>query len=287
MKRRLLCVLAAVSSAVSLTGMDWPSSDGRLIENFGMNNGGRPVIGDTFLAQGDVYSADPGEILFNNQEDDGGTFISPLGNWVACDHGDGYISIYARLSELSTEALPERVDKGVTIGKAGKSGWSSGGGFHFSFFDRRERQWINPIVILNSMPDTIAPSIQSIKLKDSSGKLYDLSSQRLIRQGLYSVLVQASDRIDISNAALAPFCITTSLNGVEAGRLELETFSARDGGLLIYSNGLVPVTQIYGSAPALEAAGNVSFSRGQARLDLGVLDFAGNARNASFNLFIE
>jgi hypothetical protein len=42
----------------------------------------------------------------------------------------------------------------------------------------------------------------------------------------------------------SPHRIVTSINGAEAGLLNLEAISARDGILMVYRNGLVPAKQI-------------------------------------------
>ena len=288
--RRRLLAAAAVFALCALPwaqAMDWPTTDGREIKNFGMNEAGMPLLGDVFIAESDVYSADPGETLFWSESGGAENFISPLGNWAAIDHGDNYVSVYARLAELPAAGLPARIEKGATLAKAGRSGWTARSGFYFSFYDRRERQWVNPVVILNPLPDTIAPQIHSVRLKNSAGQVFDLAQTRTIKQGRYRVIVYASDRSETSSAAVAPFRIVCSLNGVEIGRFDLDALSARDGSLLIHRNGLVPASEIYAPQPAVEAGGDVSFARGQAGLDISVQDFARNTRNASFRIFVE
>jgi hypothetical protein len=67
-----------------------------------------------------------------------------------------------------------------------------------------------------------------------------------------------------------------SVNGTETGRLRFENFTARDGMLMAYRNGLVPVKQIYAHYPAYEL-GEISFSRGQARLEIIVQNIQGTS----------
>lgn len=309
---------------VYLGAMDWPSSNGRLAANFGTGDGGLPIYGNIFNAEGDVYTADPGDLLFYSSEETSSentaqTFVAPLGNWAAVDHGDGVISVYARLGDLLASghlasgqdaALKEaalkkaesentadkdiahkntggKLEKGENLAHAGKSGWSERNGFLFAFYDRYERQWINPVRILSSMADTIPPSLQSVKLKNSSGQIFDLAQTRTLRQGSYTVMVSAVDRAETADGNLTPFRIVCTLNGTETGRLEMEAIIARDGEFLIYRNGLISLRQVYSGYPSLEAAGGVSFTRGQVTLDVSVQDFAGNARNSSYRIYIE
>lgn len=280
-------VLAAGFFAAGLSAIDWPTSNGKIAENFGKSRDEYPRLGITFNADGDVYSVAPGEILFHYEEISAGNFISPLGNWVACDQGDGYISIYAKIDNPIAGGLPERIDRGVTLGSAGRSGYASKDGFYFSFFDRQERRRINPRVLLNPLTDTIPPSITSVKLKDSEGRLYELSQIRSIKQGRYAIVLNSTDRSEITSDPVAPFRVVSMLNGTEVGRVELESFGARDGVLLIYRNGLMPAERVYGASAGMEVAGDVALSRGQISLDISVQDFSGNARNVSYRLYVE
>jgi hypothetical protein len=70
------------------------------------------------------------------------------------------------------------------------------------------------------------------------------------------------------------------------GVLNFETYSVRDGSLMIYKNGLVPARDIYAPYPAYEI-GEVSFTRGQASLEVIAQDISGNTRNAVYRLMVE
>jgi hypothetical protein len=274
---------AAVVTA--LNAMDWPNSEGRQIRNFGMNDDGFPCLGDDFSAKGDIRAVDSGEILFFYIEEDSGNFVSPLGNWIALNHNNDLVSVYGRLGDVFTET--KDIFKDDVIAEAGQSGWSNREGYYFSFFDKRIKQWINPVVVLNSLKDTIPPVVQFVKLKSASGQIVDLSQTKAIKQRRYSIIVQASDRSEAALNAIAPFRIVSSFNGVEIGRLEMETFSARDGSLMIYRNGLLPARQIYEYSPSFEVAGDIPFIQGQAMLDVTVEDFYGNKRKTIYRLAIE
>jgi hypothetical protein len=202
------------------------------------------------------------------------------------DHGDGLLSIYARLGQLNG-IIPVQLNNSSIIAKSGVSGWSLTGGYYFMIFDKKERRWVNPSLVIPSPPDTRQPVIQSVRLKDDEGQEFDLANVRTIRQGRYTIIVNARDiRLGTSEPPLMPRRIICSVNGIETGFLAFETFSARDGVLLTFRNGLVPVSQIYSPAPSVEA-GEAWLTRGQATLEIIVQDASGNARNATYRLFIE
>ena len=274
--------------------MDWPSAAGVIKKNFGWNDGGLPHLGVSFEDEGPLGAAEEGELLYRRREDDTASRLpSPLGSWAAIDHGDGIISIYSRFDNggPSDNKLPEaasgKLEKGSLIGESGMSGWSSGKGFYFQLFDRKEKRWINPAMIIRPPEDTRPPSIVSVRLRDEQGKLIDPSQTRNLGQGRYIILVDAVDTMRLPNeSSLAPYRIICSLNGSEAAVLNFETYSARDGALMVYRNGLVPVRQVYAPYPAYEIA-DVWFSRGQTTLEIIAQDIAGNARNVVYRLVVE
>ena len=270
----------------NLFPMDWPST-GRIVQNFGLNDRGMPILGASFEGTGPVNASDNGELLYIRREGDIASRLpSPLGSWLAIDHGEGIISIYSRFNLSTDFTIPNRVSRGMTLGNSGLTGWSNQSGVYFQLFDRRERRWINPSLIVSS-PDTRAPLIHSVYLRNPEGSLINPSQTSVISQGLYVIIINTDDtRTNVNDVPLAPFRITCIVNGSEAGSLSFQTYSARDGTLLVNRNGLSPVRQVYARAPAYEAA-EIWFSRGQTTLEIIVQDIAGNTRNVSYRLMIE
>jgi hypothetical protein len=271
-----------------LYGMDWPSPDADLIQNFGWNDNGRPRLGAVFAAGGSLRAAERGELLFVRRKNDAASGLpAPLGDWIAIDHGDGLISIYSRFENRETGRIPNDIGKNTPLGTAGISGWSNQEGFYFSLFDRKERRWVNPSMIITPFRDTTAPVIQSVKLKNAGGEFFDPALTRNISQGRYTVSVQAADTLDAAGIhPLAPHRIVCSVNGSEIGSLNFETYSTRDGVLMVYRNGLMPVKQVYAPYPAFEV-GEVWLNRGQVSLEIIAQDIAGNSRSVLYRLTIE
>ena len=263
--------------------MEWPSSDGAIQKNFGWNNEGQPVLGASFGSQGDVRAADYGELLFQNDGNGASRLPSPLGSWTALDHGGGIIGIYSRMGPMNRQ-IPDIVYASDVIGGSGISGWSNQAGFYFSLFDRKERRWINPEMIINQSPDPRPPVIQAVLLRDSEGRLFNLAQTGTISQGRYTIIAETAQIIQ--GQSLAPFRIICSINGIEAGGLNFETYSARDGVLMVYRNGLVPVRQVYAPYPAFEL-GSTGFTRGQITLDIIAQDAGGNSSNITRRFTVE
>ena len=271
-----------------LFSMDWPSASGVMKRNFGWNNNALPHLGVFFEAEGALSAVEDGELLFRRREGDTASRLpSPLGSWLALDHGDGIISIYSRFEKNFSPALPDRIEKGRLLGESGISGWSSQKGLYFQLFDRKERRWINPAMIITPPEDTRPPVILSVRLRDAQGQLLDPSVTKNLSQGRYFIIVDTYDTMRLPNESpLAPYRIICSLNGGETGGLNFETYSVRNGSLMVYRNGLVPVWQVYAPVPGYEVA-EVWLSRGQTTLEIIAQDIAGNARNVVYRLTVE
>jgi len=273
----MICVCPSAFS------MEWPVTNGIIEKNFGWNDGGQPVLGIVYRTEEPISAAEQGELLFEG----GGSasrMPSPLGTWTAIDHGGGIIGVYSRMRSTPEPAESERersiiniVERSTIIGEPGTTGWSGSRGLYFSLYDRREKRWINPVMIISPLPDTRAPTILSVKLRNQEGRLFELANGSVIPQGRYSILVDASQVIR-DRPPLAPFRINCSVNGVETGRLNFETYSARDGTLLVYRNGLVPVREIYSMYPSYEL-GTAVFTRGQVTMEVITQDAANNLRS--------
>jgi hypothetical protein len=276
-----------------LAAMNWPSETAVMVRNFGSNDRGRPALGMIFAGDTNVLAAEKGEIIFAHNKDD--TFSrlpSPLGAWKAVDHGDGLITIYSRYADDADDAknIPEgektitltSVQKQQPIAVSGISGWASQKGFYFQVYDRRDRSWINPAMIITPQKETRPLQILSVELLNAQGVPVRSS---VINQGRYTVVVNSNVLAAARGTFFAPQRIVCSINGAETGSLNFEAFSARDGVLMVFRNGLVPAKQVYSNFPAFEAA-NVFLSRGQANLEIIVQDINGNSRSYVSRMFV-
>jgi hypothetical protein len=284
---RIVSAAALFALAALVYGMDWPAQEGLMSRNFGWNDHGRPTTGVSFETESPVRAADAGEILFYNDPESSASRIpSPLGAWIALDHGDGLVSIYSRLDDRQLPESLSLVEKDTVIAASGQSGWSGAEGFSFSIFDRRERRWVNPVMIVAPLPDTQPPAILEATLRNANG-VVNLAQTKAISQGRYIVAVEVSDtREDNGGRPLAPFRIGCSLNGVELAALSFETFSVRDGIAMAYRNSLAPAREVYAPYPAFEV-GDIAFTRGRVTLEITALDGAQNLRSVTYQIQVD
>jgi hypothetical protein len=268
--------------------MDWPVEGAALYRNFGWNEGGRPLLGAIFEGEGPVFTSEEGELLYRRRLGDKASRLpAPLGSWIAVDHEDGIVSIYGRLEDQPHAQIPPVLRKDYPLASMGQSGYAEKRGVYFSLFDRRERRWVNPAMIVPPLEDTRPPLIQIVRLRNASGLLIDPAVTRTISQGRYTVTVGAVDTLNLPEEyPLAPHRLICSVNGGEIGTLSFETCSARNGTLLVNRNGPVPAREVYAPFPGFEV-GELWLTRGQAALELIAQDMAGNTRSVVFRLQVE
>jgi len=285
-----------------LPAMNWPSETAVIVRNFGSNDRGKPSLGMVFTGNTQVLAAETGEVIFtHNMNDTVSRLPSPFGAWTAVDHSDGLITIYSRYKDNAADiqnsqnsqgsqsshsgdekAAQVNVQKQEPVAVSGISGWSSQNGFYFQVYDRRERRWINPAMLVTPQKETRPPQILSVELFNAQGLPVRTS---VINQGRYTVIVNSNILAAARGTLFAPQRIVCSINGAEAGSLNFEAFSARDGVLMVSRNGLVPAKQVYSNFPAFEAA-NVFLSRGQANLEVIVQDINGNSRSYVSRMYV-
>ncbi len=100
---------------------------------------GHPGIDLSAPSGSAVYAADTGLVIF------AGWTGSGYGNAILIDHGNGFQTLYAHLSQVSI-ACAARVEKGQLIGLSGSTGNSTGPHLHFEV--RVPGGYINPLSVL-------------------------------------------------------------------------------------------------------------------------------------------
>jgi hypothetical protein len=284
---RITAVTAAwlLLAGARLSAFDLPAPDAAALRAFGENDGGRPLLGGAFRAGGPLSPMEQGEVVFSRQaRAPASRFTAPLGNMTAVEHADGILGVYARTGGLKADTAP-LVEADAALADAGVSGWSGTAGFYLAVFDRKERRWVNPALLLPSVPDAGPPPIRAVMLRGADGRLIDLADVRTVRRGTYSVLVRLTDAsASAGGKAAAPRRIVCSVSGVGAAALNIETFAAADGMLTALRGVPVPVSRVYAFPPYIEAA-EVVLGRGRATLE--VTSEAAVPRRAVYSLLVE
>ena len=276
--------------AFCVFAIDWPVREGTLAANFGTSDGGIPLLGDSIAAAGSINPVDVGELVFVHDPDNPALrFPSPLGSWMALDHGDNMIGIYSRYEDRRGAPVPTMMETGTVLASVGRTGWAEQDGLYFAFFDRRERRWVNPSLIISGfisrVEDTVPPVIRQVELRTMAGTSINPAVVQNLSQGLYTIYADVWDTFEAGGQPAAPNRITCSINGIETGVLSFETLVSRDGKRMVYRNGMVQAAQVYD--PRGFGLGELRLTRGQAVLVIEARDMAGNTRSVTYRLTID
>ncbi len=116
--------MASRSASVSNSGMIWPTTATRISSYFGPRSGGFHTGLDIDGNTGDpVWAAKSGVVTQAG-------YRGSYGYCVTIDHGNGLISMYAHLSEVTTKEGVQ-INIGEPVGLEGSTGNSSGSHLHF------------------------------------------------------------------------------------------------------------------------------------------------------------
>jgi murein DD-endopeptidase MepM/ murein hydrolase activator NlpD len=125
-----------VTRDASATGFIWPVI-GPITSQFGPSHPLGIDIGAPYVP---IAAAAAGQVVFV-----GGDPCCSYGNYIEIDHGDGYSTRYAHLSEFKV-SLGDHVEQGQIIGISGTTGHSTGPHLHFEL--RRNGEVVNPMLFL-------------------------------------------------------------------------------------------------------------------------------------------
>jgi murein DD-endopeptidase MepM/ murein hydrolase activator NlpD len=118
-------------------GFIWPVA-GKILSRFGAGSAGKVNDGINIAAtKGTVVSAAAdGVVVYSGNE------IGVFGGLVLVDHGDGWITAYGHLAQLSV-IRGNRIKKGQAIGTVGDTGYVTQPQLHFEI--RKDRKPIDPL----------------------------------------------------------------------------------------------------------------------------------------------
>ncbi len=114
----------------------WPAS-GRISQGFAWYHKGIDIANKEGP---DVLAADSGTVILAGWPDNAG-----YGNRIIIDHGNGYTTLYAHLSQIYV-TVGQTVRRGSLIGKMGSTGRSTGTHLHIEI--RRDGAALNPLELL-------------------------------------------------------------------------------------------------------------------------------------------
>lgn len=285
----MTAAIVAVCAFGAASALDWPVFPQRIASTFGSPAAGRLVTGVHLASDGGlVKAAEEGELSFHLEEGRHPAGLpTPLGSLVVVEHSRDLAAVYAHLAPGSASTYLEAVPSGAILGKAGSSGWTEGTGALFEVFDRRDGNWVNPLLLLPPLADDKPPIIRSVALSAGTA-IQVLGSNSRLAQGRYILSADIADPADSpwTTGPLAPYQIKLSMDGMEISKRVFDVARGSGGELLFSSQDEKPASALR-TPEGRWIIAELLLTRGRASLELRVEDAAGNRRSSIWTVIIE
>ncbi len=287
-KQKLFTSIFFILIVNTAFAIDWPSNTSQVEGNFGLNKEGRALVGLEFSGEEEVRSVSSGDVIFSTGDPFSfSSFTAPLGAWEALEHGDGMVSIYARLAPQKNIGRSRSVEKGSILAQSGKTGWSTRTNFYYALFDRIASRWVNPTLISNQRQDTGKPIIHQVLLIGRDGSAINPRTNPSVRQGAWRVHIETNDNENAqAPLKLGPHEISILVNGIEEQNLRFDYISAKEGNLIIPGNPPRTVDEVY-TKEGLYDLGEIRLNRGRVAIQIIVRDSVGNERQVSYTIRVD
>ncbi len=283
--RNIFFAVFILFCAVDVFSFKWPVKDPVLVTSFGENMRGSFSKGIELQSPDDeVRSISSGEIVFYHKRSDGEGLPSPLGNYTVIRHDRGIYSLYSHLEDVFTDN--RTVSEDSVVGTIGATGVSSGKVLFLVILDSEFEQFINPLLSLPPLADTVKPQIGKISFL-KNGTDIEASSDTVLEKGRYVIRAEIKDFSMNPGyyCPIAPYSINLYINGENKKSIRFESLQVGSGKVVLSNSGGMGCSDIY-SSRWLYNIGTFDLSPGDSRIEISVKDFEGNETSRIVSLKI-
>lgn len=287
MKRFIFCILAAAVFFTELSALEWPADTQNFLRLFGQRIGKNTFEeGLTFEDAATVRAADDGILLIAIDKKYGsGAFPSTLGNALIFLHDDGLQTIYGNLENTAVFRNRITTESTAVIGRTGNSGWGHSNALIFQVSDNQKKVYINPLLLLPSVNDKIAPQIQNIMVVNEQHTVFQINGQKNVRQGSYELYADITDTTVQGGRSFSPFRITIFVNGANIRTIPFETILQKDEASYLGNTSFTD-RLLYQRKDALYL-GNIILTRGKSDILITARDITGNEKSERFTIQVD
>lgn len=287
MLKKTFSLIFFIWTAVSVFSFQWPVKDPSLITTFGENKSEEFTKGiDIQSASDDIKPISDGEVVFYYRNS--GNMLdmpSPLGNFIVLQHDRGIYSFYAHLEQIQANKEAFLFSTKDSIGKIGATGACEGTFLHLVVLDGEFEQFVNPLLSLPPLQDTIKPEIHRLFLVGKEEK-EELKAGMVLKTGRYEIQAEIWDFSDNVGyyCPLTPYSIDLYINGELKNNLKFESLKLRDNDIVL-QNSKISFNDLY-KGQWLFTVGILDFSPGDTRIEISVKDFEGNETVRIFGVMV-
>ncbi|MBI9105104.1 MAG: hypothetical protein JEZ04_00075 [Spirochaetales bacterium] len=271
---------------LTLFSFGWPVGDPIVTATFGEDKWG--TFGHGIGISGssiEVYPSEKGEIVFYYENSEVFSQMpSGLGSFAVVEHERKLRTLYGGL-DLSPELEnSEKITTEDSLGKAGLTGKSDKMHLFFAVIDSEFGQFVNPLLLLNSIADSKAPVIREVGIRSPAG--YQLiGREAVVSAGRAEIQAEIFDPCmseDFSRP-MAPYKIYLFLNGEEIFYISFESMITEASEAVVQSNASLLYSDYYKEDGRI-SLGDINLVPGEFRFEILVSDYAGNETSRAFKI---
>ncbi|HAK46698.1 MAG TPA: hypothetical protein DCO79_12375 [Spirochaeta sp.] len=288
--RRILPFLIIIFTAFSTQfagAFNWPVIEPVITSTFGGDKwdsygSGIEIYGDGL----EVRPSEDGELVFFENMERPGTLPSGIGNFVVIEHDRKLRTLYASIDPVANVEELNSFTTAEIIGVSGGSGKSSKPHLHFAVIDSEFEQYVNPLLLLNSIADNKSPVIRAIGLGSESGFM-TIEKKTVVKAGKAEIIAEIFDPCMTEDFyyTMAPYKIQLFHNGEEIFYLNFESLRYESGHAVIQSNKDLKYTDFYKDG-GFVSLGEITLVPGDSRFEILVSDYSKNETGRTFQLTV-
>ncbi|MDC7228545.1 MAG: peptidoglycan DD-metalloendopeptidase family protein [Spirochaetales bacterium] len=287
-KHTLLFVLSAVLLfAQQLYAFNWPVDDPLVVSTFGGDKWGSYASGlEVYAENAEIRPCDDGEVIFYENSDRPGTLPGRIGHFVVVEHERKLRTLYAGIEPAEDISEMTGVTASDILGELGGISKSARLHLHFAVIDSEFGQYVNPLLLLNSIVDNASPEIRSIRLLNEAG-FTSVDKNAVIKAGKTEIQAEIFDpgMSDDYFTLMAPYKIQLFHNGEEIFYLNFESLRYDAGSALIQSREDMKYDDFY-RGDGYVSLGEISLVPGDSRFEILVSDYSENETGRTFQLTV-
>lgn len=287
MKRLYAYSLLTTLFLMQLPALEWPTDTQTFAHFFAQCTGQHTFEqGLMFENAQMVRAADNGLLLIELDDKCGAcTFPSTLGNALIFLHDDDLQTVYGNLNDTDLFKNRTTAEAHVIIGKTGCSGWAQQHELIFQVRDNQKNVYINPLILLPHVHDTIPPKISDVVLINEQKEVFVMNRPKKIRQGSYELYARISDTVTKEGNRLSPFRVIIFVNGTNIRTIPFETITQKNGTTFL-GNTAFTDTLLYQRKEELYL-GNIALSKGKSDILITARDITGNETSEQFTVQVD
>lgn len=285
-KTVILIFLLTVFPLTGLFSYNWPVDEPVITSTFGEDKWGSFGRGIEIFGNAiEVSPSDDGQIIFYHDNSvSAGAIPSGVGSFAVVEHERKLRTLYGSIDFEPGIENKQIITTSESLGRAGNTGKSAKPHIFFAVIDSEFEQYVNPLLLLNSIIDSKPPVIRETGIKTPAG--YQMVNRSaVVKAGRAEIYAEIFDPCMSEDffCPMAPYKIYLFLNGEEIFYLSFESLITEDGRPVIQSNTGLEYSDYYKEDGKL-SLGNINLVPGESRFEILVCDYAGNEASRSFKL---